>query len=100
VVNNSTYDPDTANKLQRVNPVAGLISTIVDTGQLSGTGWYLFADPNVMPTFEVVFLNGQSQPQMAQEESFDTAGLRWRVELPFGIGCIGWRGAYFNDGAT
>jgi hypothetical protein len=53
-----------------------------------------------MPTFEVVFLNGMSEPQMAQEESFDTAGLRWRVELPFGIGCIGWRGAYYNDGAT
>lgn len=100
VVNNSTYDPDASNKLQRVNPVANLVGTVVDTGQLGGTGWYLLADPTVMPTFEVVFLNGMSEPQMAQEEDFSTAGLRWRVELPFGIGCIGWRGAYYNDGAT
>jgi ATP-dependent protease ClpP protease subunit len=98
VVNGSTYDPDASNKLQRMNPVSSLFSQVIDTARLSA-GWYMFADPAIMPTFEVVFLNGQSEPRLAQEEEFGTGGLRWRVEHTFGIGAIGWRGAYFNDGS-
>lgn len=99
VVNNSQYDPDTANKLQRFNQAAGTFSEIIGTARLTGTNWYCFASPTVMPTFEVVFLDGQSAPKLSSEEDFQTAGLVWRVELPFGVGCIGWRGAYQNDGA-
>jgi ATP-dependent protease ClpP protease subunit len=99
VVNNSTYDPDASNKLQRANPVANLFRDIIDTARLSGTGWYMFADPAIHPVFEVVFLDGQTEPMLTQQEDFATAGLVWRVELPFGVGCIGWRGAYYNDGA-
>jgi hypothetical protein len=99
VVNNSVYDPDTANKLQRANPVGGLFRDIIDTPRLSGTDWYVFADPAVMPVFEVVFLDGQREPMLSQEADFATSGLTWKVELPFGVGAIGWRGAYRNDGA-
>jgi len=98
VVNNSAYDPDAANKLQRVNPVAGLFKDVIDTARLTGAGWYMFADPEVMPTFEVVFLDGQTEPLLTQDTDFATSGLQWKVELPFGVGAIGWRGAYYNDG--
>jgi ATP-dependent protease ClpP protease subunit len=99
VVINSTYDPDTANKIQRENKVRNLVSEIIDTGRITGNEWYLFADPNVAPVIEVVFLDGQSEPQVIMQESFETAGVDYRVELPFGIGAVGFEGAYKNAGA-
>jgi hypothetical protein len=99
VVINSTYDPDTANKIQRENKVRNLVGEIIDTGRITGNEWYLFADPNVAPVIEVVFLDGQSEPQLAMEEAFDTGGVDYRVELPFGVGAVGFEGAYKNAGA-
>jgi ATP-dependent protease ClpP protease subunit len=99
VVINSTYDPDTANKIGRENKVRNLVSEIIDTGRITGNEWYLFADPNVAPVIEVVFLDGQSEPQLAMEEAFDTGGVDYRVELPFGVGAVGFEGAYKNAGA-
>jgi len=93
------YDPDTANKLQRPNKINGLVQNIVDTPRISGTAWYLFADPSIAPVIEVVFLDGQSEPLLAMEESFNTGGVNYRVELPFGVGAIGYEGAYKNAGA-
>lgn len=93
------YDPDTANKLQKPNIVRGIVERIVTTPRVSALPWYLFADPNVAPVIEVVFLNGQREPRLAQEESFRTGGLSWRVELPFGVGAIDFRGGYKNPGA-
>lgn len=99
VTNASEWDPDTANKLNRPNMVRGVFSQIVGTPRLTGAPWYVFADPNVAPAIEVVFLNGQREPRLVQEEYFRTGGLSWRVELPFGVGAIDYRGAYENDGA-
>lgn len=98
VLVDAVYDPDTANKLQRPNMVNGIVRDIVDTPRLAAAPWYLVADPNVAPVVEVVFLNGQREPRLAQEESFRTGGLAWRVELPFGVGAIDYRGAYKNPG--
>lgn len=99
VVNNSTYDPDTANKLQRPNIVANLYSDIVDTPRLSGTAWYSLCDPNVDPVFEVGFLDGVSTPQIEQKEAWTQAGMSWRVLYEFGVAAIGWRGIVRNAGA-
>ncbi|WP_367154659.1 ClpP-like prohead protease/major capsid protein fusion protein [Methylomonas sp. HYX-M1] len=99
VIVDAVYDPDTANKLQRPNKVNGIVQDVVDTPRLTGTAWYLFADPSVAPVVEVVFLDGESEPMLAMEENFDTAGIRYRVELPFGVGVIGYEGAYKNPGA-
>jgi len=93
------YDPDTADKLQKPNKINGIVQNIVDTPRISGTEWYLFADPTVAPVIEVVFLDGQSEPVVAMEESFNTGGISYRVELPFGVGAIGYEGAYKNVGA-
>ncbi len=92
------YDPDTANKLQRPNMVKGIVQNIVTTPRVAAAPWYLFADPSVAPVIEVVFLNGQREPRLTQEENFRTGGLAWRVELPFGVGAIDYRGAYKNPG--
>ncbi len=100
VIVNAQYDPDTANKLQRPNKVNGLVQEIVDTPRITGTEWYLFADPTIAPVIEVVFLDGQSEPMLAMEENFTTAGISYRVELPFGVGAIGYEGAYKNAGTS
>ena len=97
---NAEYDPDTANKLQKPNAVRGIVSDIVSSPRLSSaTAWYLFADPNIAPVLEVVFLNGQREPRIVQEESFRTGGLSWRIEMPFGVGAIDFRGGWKNPGA-
>lgn len=95
---NSQYDPDSAARLLVPNKINGLVSTIIDTPRVS-TGWYLLANPSDAPVLEVVFLDGNQNPRIQQEESFRTKGLSWSVELPFGVGVIDYRGIYWNDGA-
>jgi len=100
VINDAQYDPDATNKLQRPNKVRGLVGDIVDTPRLTDTAaYYFFADPMIAPVVEVVFLNGQREPRIVQEESFRTGGLAWRVEMPFGVGAIDHRGGYKQPGS-
>ncbi len=100
VINESQYDPDTPNKLQRPNKVNGMVADIADTPRLSNkAGWYIFADPMFAPVIEVVFLNGQREPRVVTQEAFRTSGLSVKVELPFGVGVNDYRGAYYNYGS-
>jgi ATP-dependent protease ClpP protease subunit len=99
VIVNAVYDPDTANKLQRPNMVNGMVKDIVDSPRVAGTVWHILADPNVAPIYEVVFLDGQQTPALSEEVNFRTSGLAWKIELPFGVGAISWRGGYRNAGA-
>ena len=99
VIVDSQYDPDATNKLQKPNKVRGLVGDVVGTPRVAGNEWYLFANPDIAPVFEVVFLNGQQEPQLLQEESFNTGSLKWRPTLDYGIGAIDFRGAYKDGGA-
>lgn len=99
-VNNSTYDPDATGKLQRYNIVGNLLSDIIDTPRLGGNAWYLLANPNMEPVFEVGFLDGQQEPQFDQEDAFSQHGMKWRVNYPFGVAAIGWRGIARNAGTA
>jgi hypothetical protein len=99
VTTNSQYDPDSAARLLVPNKINGLVNTIIDTPRLSGTAWYLISAPSDAPVFEVVFLDGNQNPRIAQEECFRTKGLSWSVELPFGVGVIDYKGIYKQPGA-
>jgi len=99
VLIDAKYDPDASNKLERPNKIRGMVRDVVDTPRIDGNEWYLFADPAVAPVIEVAFLDGQSEPVLAMEEDFSTAGLSYRVEHPSAIGAIGFEGAYKNAGA-
>lgn len=99
VVIGSEYDPDATSKLQRPNKVRQMVSNIIDTGRLSGTAWYLLANPQEHPVVEVAFLDGDDQPQLEEEMGFTTDGVRWRVLLDYAVGAVGWRGAWKNPGA-
>lgn len=100
VVNNSTYDPDASTKLQRHNISANLFRDIVDTPRLTGTPWYVLANPNIEPVFEVGFLDGIQTPQIEQKEAWTQAGMSWRVLYEFGVAATGFRGIIKNPGAA
>jgi ATP-dependent protease ClpP protease subunit len=97
-VNDSVYDPDTANKLQKPNMVKGLFRDVVDTPRFTGNRRYLFADPNEAPVIEVAFLDGAQEPYLEIQQGFDTDGARYKVRLDYGIAAIDYRGAVTNAG--
>ncbi|GAA4447011.1 hypothetical protein [Novipirellula rosea] len=52
----------------------------------SGTAWYLFANPNVLPAFEIVFLNGRRTPVIERVEMPpNTLGMGFRSYIDFGV---------------
>ncbi|WP_300115232.1 ClpP-like prohead protease/major capsid protein fusion protein [Sphingobium sp.] len=99
ILNQSQYDPDAVNKLQRPNIVAGLFEDIIDSPRLSGTAYYAFADPQVAPAIEVVFLNGVSEPFTDSQEGWRVDGVEWKVRHDYGVGAVNWRSAYKQPGA-
>lgn len=98
-VNGAEYNDEATKNQRRPNVVRGLFRDIVDTPRLTGTGWYMFADPNDAPVIEVAFLDGVQEPYLEMEQGFDVDGSRWKVRLDFATAGIDFRGAYFNDGA-
>lgn len=98
VLNSAQYEP-TADMFQKPNIVNGLFNQVVDTPRLTGTMYYMFADPSVEPVFEVNFLNGVQTPFMESEQGFTVDGTRWKIRLDYGVGAVGFRGAVRNAGA-
>jgi hypothetical protein len=98
VLNTSQYDND-ADKFQKPNVVAGLFQDVIDTPRLTGTPFYMFANPSDEPVIEVNFLNGEQSPYMESEQGFTVDGMQWKIRLDYGIGAVGYRGAVRNAGA-
>lgn len=102
VINESQYDPDTvANKSQlKPNIVRGLFRDVVASPRLpaGSTRRYLFADPNIAPTFVVAFLDGVETPFLAQQEGFRVDGIEWKVRLDHGVAAVDHRSAVTNAG--
>ena len=99
VINESQYDPNADNKLQRPNKVRGLFRDIVDTPRLSGTRFYLFADPMEAPVIEVAFLDGNQTPYLELQNGFEVDGAVYKVRLDYGVAAIDYRGAVTAPGA-
>ena len=51
----------------------------------SGSAWYLFANPNVLPAFEIVFLNGRRTPVIERVDAANTLGMGFRSFLDVGL---------------
>lgn len=52
----------------------------------SGKAWYLFANPNVLPAFEIVFLNGRRTPVIERVEMPpNMLGMGFRSYIDFGV---------------
>lgn len=65
----------------------------------SATQWYLFADPERLPVYEVAGLDGPARPRTEIEYDAERDVYQIGVKLDFAGGFIDFRGAYRNDGA-
>lgn len=97
-VNEAEYDDEATKNQRKPNISRGLVRDIVDSPRLSGTAWYLFADPSIEPVLEVAFLDGVREPRLEQETNFRTDGLAWKATHRYGVGGVGYRGAVKNAG--
>jgi hypothetical protein len=69
------------------------LSNPVVTGS-SSKAWYLFADPNRLPAFEVAYLGGQDSPTVERADAdFNVLGIQFRGYIDFGVKEQDWRGA-------
>jgi len=60
----------------------------------SATTWYLFADPNRLPAFEIAFLNGNQAPIVRQDQmKIGTLGIEFDAHFGFGVAQEDYRGA-------
>jgi len=99
LINQAQYEPSTGKNALTPNISLGLFRDIVGTPRLSGTRYYVFADPNEAPALEVAFLDGVDTPYLERQDAFDTDGVRWKVRLDYGVAGNDWRGAVTNAGA-
>lgn len=98
-INGSEYDPDAVSKLQRPNVVKGMFKDIVGTPRLTGTAYYAFADKDVAPAIEVVFLNGVTEPFTDSQDGWRVDGVEWKVRHDYGVGAVNFRSAQKQPGA-
>lgn len=98
VVNDAQYDDDSSKNQNKPNKVRGLFSDVVDSPRVTGSEWYMFADPGDAPVIEVAFLNGEQEPFLDSMESFNVDGLQWKVRHDYGVAALDFRGAQKNPG--
>lgn len=99
---NSQYDPDTANKLQRINPAKSYNLTLVSDARLdaaSTTAFFLAADQNAFDTIEVAYLDGNPNPYLEQQNGWTVDGVEYKVRLDAAVKALDWRTFYKNAGA-
>ena len=66
----------------------------------SATAYYLFANPNALPAFELAFLNGRRQPTIERIEApSNVLGISFRGFLDFGVAAMDPKGAAQAAGA-
>lgn len=98
-INKSLFDPDAANKLQKPNIVQNMFTNVVGTPRLASPGYYAFADPAVMPTIEVTFLDGVEEPYMESHIPFKQDGIQWKVRMDYGVDAVETKGGIFIKNA-
>jgi len=83
-----------------INPFAGRLQVVSEPrlDAASTKAWYLWADPNMVDTFEYGFLQGEEGPQVETSEGFDVDGVKVKVRHNFAAKPIDWRGMFRNDG--
>ena len=103
------YTPvDPAKENSRVyNPYTGLIPIFDPYLQSKlnqnskADGWYLAADPNVLETVGIAYLNGYTTPTLRSDEARATEplGIIYTIFFDYGIYVADYRGIVFNPAA-
>lgn len=96
----ATYDPAGTAGTLKPNPFQGRMDVIADArlDAFNSAGWFTLADPNIMPTVVVGFLNGVEAPYLEQETAFTQDGVSFKVRIDAGADAADYRGAAYNDG--
>ena len=96
----SQTDPSSSNA-NVPNIYKGRFEVVSDPylDSISATAWYLFANPNDIAAFEVVFLDGNDVPFIDEQVEFMTDALQMKVRLDYGTAPGDWRAGYKNEGA-
>jgi ATP-dependent protease ClpP protease subunit len=81
--------------------VTGLAEVVSDArlDTASATAWYLSSAPQAHDTIEVDYLDGQEQPEMFEDESFNIDGVSYKVRLCAGVKALDFRPLYKGVGA-
>ena len=97
----STYLPGNGHVTNIWQGWADIIETPYVSADAGGsdTAWYVIADPKLIDTVEVAFLDGKSEPDLETERGFDVDGIRFKVRIDFGAAPVDWRGMFKNPGA-
>ena len=96
---NSTADPAGQNS-GVVNPFRNKIKIIAEPelDVNSAEAWYGIADPRVVETIMVSYLNGKKTPTLESQVQFDTLGIKYRIFMDYGVDVVDYRGAVKNEG--
>lgn len=87
-----------AAKTVDTNVFRGSHELIVEP-RLTGNQWYTIADPALIDTIELCFLEGEGELFTERRTAFDQDGLEIKARSVFAAKAIDWRGMYKNAGA-
>lgn len=82
-----------------INPSFNTTLQPVIDARLTGTQWYLSADPARIDTVEYMFLEGEEGVFTEQRVGFEVDGLQVKARHAFAAKAIDFRGMYKNAGA-
>jgi len=82
------------------NVHAGKQNPIFDArmDRASADAWVGVANPQVIDTVEVAFLDGVQEPTITEHEEYKSDSIVWKVRHVFGAGIMDYRGFYKNPG--
>jgi hypothetical protein len=73
--------------------VSPYIENVSAGGSTTSTYSYLLADPNVLPAYEIAYLNGVESPTVEYfglDQDVDSLGVAWRIYWDFGVAAAEW----------
>ncbi len=84
--------------VSNVNPFAGAMRPVGDAN-LTGSRFYMLADPARLANYMYGYLNGATGPRTEVRNGFETDGVEFKLALDFGVGAIEFRGGVSGAGA-
>ncbi|UZP67724.1 phage protease [Desulfovibrio mangrovi] len=97
----SAANPEGANSGVN-NPFRNAFMPVADphVDEIHDNAWFAFAKPGQFDGIEVAFLDGKQQPELTEDESFDSDSIRYKARLCCGAGVMGTLGCYYNPGVS
>lgn len=94
----SVNDPSTSINSNTVNPFNGRFEVISDAELTAAKKWFMAADPSMIDTIEVTYLNGIDMPTLESQIAWDTLGMEFRIYIDYGITVLDYRGLAYDKG--